>query len=154
MLTRFGSNLAMLVWLGTLILFVDIPGNTVNTGSVSDLYFFKSMLDALLILWTCGMIWGSGSVTTAAKASAQSTEVFDIKSLGAVEYIYFAIMTIYGLVNLYFHHEINASSTGATSVLTLFWAFFDLAVAALSAMQFYQMTQGTLVRVTKQIIQH
>ena len=155
-LTRTGFNTLVLVWLIPALL-MDIVGNTTATGSMSDFYYFKAMADALLSAYAFWQLFRGETMTrteAARKANDSSDSVITFDNLGAVEYIYCAVLVILALGSFWFHHDINKNSTGALSIASLIWSWLDLAVAALAGIQFWRLKSGAIVSVSRKLVEH
>lgn len=163
MLSRIGYHSLVIVWLGILCL-VDVIGNNVFTGVMSDVYFYKVFLDGALIWWTVLYLKDdlSGAVVSSTSRRAQSAQAANAPvdhshdpvvkvDLGASEYIYYAFLVCYGLGNLYFHHDINKEATGLLAFATLVMSMADIVVSAVAGVNFYQVASGKLVRLQQRL---
>lgn len=154
-LTRFGFNSLVLVYLVPLLL-IDFVGNTVFTGSESEYFYYKSLLDGCLVAYA---IYQLTRPATATRSTAQqriddhNDDVVTFDNLGKLEYIYCIFLSAYSAVNWFFLHELNKLSTGITSTATLVWSILSIAVALLAAVQFYHLKSGSIVELKKRIIQ-
>ena len=154
-LTRFGFNVLVAIYLLPLIL-VDFIGNMMSTGATSDYYYYKCIFDGLLFAYACWQMFsGETAHVNTAKTRKLDTadEVIGFENIGAMEYIYCALLSIYGAVNWFFLHQINANATGAVSILTLVWSILSIAVTILAAVQFYHLKSGAIVELKKRVVQ-
>jgi hypothetical protein len=154
-LTRTGYNVLVIIWLAPLVV-LDFIGNTLTTGSQSDMFYYKTMVDGLLIayaLYQCFRPATGSASTVHARIADTHDEVVGFEKLGAAEYLYCAILTLYAAGNWYFMHMINRESTGIVSIATLAWSFLSLAIALLSAVQFYHLKSGAIVELKHRIVQ-
>lgn len=167
-LTRKGYHTLVIAWLGLMIV-IDVIANTVFTGIMSELYFWKILLDGVLIWWTGaylkedmeGGVLSSGQAAVEkarlarqANMNAKGDEsvVGTIESLGAIEYIYYFFLLAYGGANFIFHHAINKSSTGPLSLTTLVLSMVDGVILAVAAINLWNMYSGNVVRFSKSLI--
>jgi hypothetical protein len=155
-LTRFGFNLVAAIYLAPLLL-IDIVGNTMSEGDTSELYFFKTAFDGLLLAFGIYQMFRGGETTTISNARARQTDhrddVVSFENLGSIEWMYCALLSAYALVNLYFLHDINKHSTGIVSLGTLVWSFLSIVLAVLAGIQFYRLKSGAIVELQKRIAQ-
>lgn len=162
-LTRTGYNVLVAVWLAPLIL-ADFIGNTLYSGPsgsygarMSDYFYYKMMADGLLMayaVWTIVSAAPTASLSNAkARQNDRADEVVGFESLGAWEYIYCLLLVIYGGVNWYSLHTLNQQASGLISVATALWSFVSIAVAILSAVQFYHLKSGVIVELKHKIVQ-
>lgn len=155
-LTRTGYNILVAIWLGPMVL-MDLWGNTVETGAQSDYFYYKMMADGLLIAYAVWTVFSAAETTSRSRAQdreeAHDDTVVGFESLGAWEYIYCALLTVYAGVCWYGLHQINKDSTGIESMLSAIWSFVSIAVAILSAVQFYHLKSGALVQLKHKIVQ-
>lgn len=115
-----------------------------------------SIFDGFLFAYACWQMFNgqTAHINTASARKKDSTdEVIGFDNIGAVEYIYCALLSAYGAANWYFLHQINANSTGAVSVLTLVWSILSIAVTVLAAVQFYHLKSGAIVELKKRVVQ-
>jgi len=156
LLTRFGYHSLVIVWLAVLGL-VDVVGNTMLTGVMSDVYFYKVFLDGALIWWTALYVkedLGGQVVSSSSKKATATDHAGDpvIKiNLGSSEYIYYGFLAFYGCGNLYFHHTINKASTGVVSMSTLIMSIVDVVIAAVALINVYQVASGKFVRLQQRL---
>ena len=154
-LTRLGYNVVVAIWLLPMAL-IDFIGNTITTGHESEMYYYKFMVDGLLVayaIWQCFRPATSNIETAGRRVRAQDDEVVSFEKLGAVEYIYCALLFLYALGCWYTLHTINVNSTGAISMGSLIWSFLSIAVAVLSAVQFYHLKSGAIVELKHKVLQ-
>lgn len=153
-LSRFGFNLVVLIYLAPLVA-MDFIGNTLNTGLVSEMYYYKTMVDGCLVayaLWEMFTDQGTTSVAAArARAQSPNDTVVSFEKLSSWEYIYAAFLCVYAAANWYELHMINKESTGLVSIATLAWSFFSLAVAILAAVQFWRIKSGAIVELSHKV---
>lgn len=166
MLSRFAYHATVAVWLCLLCL-IDVMANSMLDGIMSDVYFYKVFFDAILIWWTVLYIKEdlSGTVvaatSTAARRNAPPSDPLSERGraevvhidLGKSEYVYYGFLAVYGLGNLFFHHAINKSSTGALSFGTLIMSIVDMLVTIVAIYNFWQVASGKLVRIQQQLNQ-
>lgn len=165
-LTRKGYHTLVIAWLGLMIV-IDVIANTVFTGVMSELYFWKILLDGVLIWWTAaylkedmaGNVLSSGQAAVekarlARQANLRGDEsvVGTIESLSAIEYIYYFFLLAYGGANFIFHHAINKSSTGPLSITTLVLSAVDGVILVVAAINLWNMYSGNVVRFSKSLI--
>jgi hypothetical protein len=153
-LTHSGYNIIVAIWLAPMILF-DFVANTIYTGRESEVYYFKTMLDGLLLLYALYQAFTSdtASVATAKAREASHTDsVVSFEKVGALEYIYCAILVIYAAGNWWSLFQMNSNSTGLISIATLVWSFLSLIVGLLSAVQFAHLKSGAIVQLQHKIV--
>ena len=149
-LTRTGFNLLVVAWLIPIVA-LDIISNTTLTGDVSDIYYYKTMADGLLIAYALFQAFGRGQTVT--KHTAQNDDtVASFEKIAAWEYVYCLLLAVYAAVNWFGLHMINKESTGLTSIGSLIWSFVSLAVLLLSLIQFWHLKSGAIVQVKKRIV--
>lgn len=155
-LTRTGYNALVAIWLAPLIL-LDFYGNTVSVGVQSDYFYYKTMVDGLLLAYACYQMFFATATASAATAQARTNDhrddVVSFERLGAAEYLYCALLVVYAGVNWYAMHEINKSSVGFASIASLVWSIVSVAVAILSAVQFYHLKSGAIVELKHRVVQ-
>lgn len=155
-LTRFGFNILVFFWLLPLVL-IDIIGNTINTGTTSEFYYYKAMFDGLLIAYALYELFtdsGTANVQTAkARQDKQEDTVVSFGQIAAFEYVYCLFLAAYAVVNWWSLHMINKEATGVASMASLVWSFVSLAVALLAALQFWRLKSGQLVELTHKVVQ-
>ena len=155
-LTRTGFNVLVAIWLMPLIA-IDIVSNTLETGATSDLYYYKSMADGVLIcyaLWQAFFRPATASASSArARQADKNDDVVAFESIGGAEYIYCALLFLYSVANWYFLHGVNKSSTGVVSIASLIWSFLSLGIAILSAIQFWNLKSGAIVELKSKVVQ-
>ena len=155
-LTRFGFNTLVLFYLAPLVL-IDIAGNTFSTGATSDFYYYKSMFDGLLVAYCCWQLFGAKQTahidTARNRTFDKNDEVVGFENIGAIEHIYCGTLCLYAALNWYFMHSLNAAATGVVSIGTLVWSFLSIAIAILSAIQFYHLKSGAIVELKKKVLQ-
>jgi hypothetical protein len=155
-LSRFGFNLLAAVYLAPLLC-IDIVGNTFSEGDASDLYFYKAAFDGLLLAFAVyQMVFGAETATASSARARQadhSDAVVAFENLGAIEWVYCALLSGYAAVTLDFLHDINKHSTGLLSMATLIWSFLSIVVAILAGIQFYRLKSGAIVELQKRITQ-
>lgn len=154
-LTKFGFNVLVVIYLAPLML-INFIGNTVSTGWDSDYYYYKSIFDGCLIAYALWQLTHeqTASVNNArARQSDHSDDVIGFEKLGAVEYLYCALLSVYAAVNWWILHAINQASTGLVSMLTMIWSLMSIAVCILAAVQFYHIKSGAIVALKKKVVQ-
>jgi hypothetical protein len=154
-LTRAGFNLAVVIWLLPLVL-VDFIGNTTSTGMWSDIYYFKCIFDGLLVAYALYQMFlpATANIKEArARVQNRSDDVVEFENLGAIEYIYCGSLCLYAAGNWFFLHQINITSTGLLSIMTLAWSILSVVVAIVSAVQFWHLKSGSIVELKKRVIQ-
>jgi hypothetical protein len=171
-LTRKGYHFVVISWLAVMCV-IDVVANTMLTGVMSDVYFWKIVLDAGLMWWTWNYLRDdlAGNVVDAAKARSMldaerrrmgatpdrapsrgdESILGSTESLGAIEYIYYFFMVAYGGGNLIFHHAINKASTGSLSLTTMILSGVDLIVVVVAAVNLWRMFGGKVVRFTRSL---
>jgi hypothetical protein len=155
-LTRTGYNALIAIWLLPMVL-MDLWGNTVEVGSASDYFYYKMMADGLLITYALFQIFGRPNTATQTVAQNRKNDhkddVVGFESLGAGEYIYCGLLVIYAAVCWYGLHSINKNSTGIEATLSAIWSFVSIAVAVLSAIQFWHLKSGAIVELKSKVVQ-
>lgn len=155
-LTKFGFNSLVIVWLIPALL-MDVLGNTTATGAESDLFYWKSIFDALLCAYAVWQIFGGEELHTVSDARRRVNdhrdEVVSFENLGALEYIYCGVLVLVALVSWWFHHQVNLNSTGLISIASLVWSWLDIAVAIVSGIQFWKIKSGAVVSLTKRLVE-
>jgi len=157
-LTRTGFNAIVALYLLPLVI-VDFFGNTFATGVESDYFYYKTIFDGLLFVYACWQMFRepTAHVNTAQARTNNTTggdaDIIGFENLGAIEYIYCAALCLYALVNWYFLHTVNKTSTGMMSIATLVWSIMSIMIAVLAAVQFYHLKSGTIVELKKRVIQ-
>lgn len=153
-LTRFGFNMLVAVYLIPLVI-IDFVGNTVSTGFQSELYYYKTMFDGLLLayaIWELFTDNGTASVSHAQHRVASGDSVVSFDNISAAEYIYCLFLCVYAAANWWELHLINREATGIVSMASLVWSFMSLAVCILSAVQFYRIKSGALVELKHRVM--
>lgn len=155
-LTRMGFNLLVVVYLAPMAL-IDFIGNSTVEGAMSDYYYYKFILDSLLVAYAIYQAFFSGTTshidTAKARVSDHADEVVSFEKIGSIEYIYCALLSIYAAANWYFMHDINKNSTGLLSMATLIWSFLSIAIVIISVIQFYHLKSGKIVELKKRVMQ-
>jgi len=156
-LTRFGFNALVLTWLIPAIL-MDIVGNTISVGTTSDLYYYKAMFDALLGTYAVWQLLRGGQTMSRQEAARKKNDprdsVVSFDNLGAIEYIYCAVLVLLAATSWWFHHDINKNSEGLISIATLVWSWLDIAVVIVAAIQFWHLKSGAIVSVSHKFVEH
>ena len=166
-LTRKGYHTLVIVWLG-LMCVIDVVANTLLTGLMSEVYFWKVILDGGLIWWTAAYLKEdmagnvlSSQAAAVARAQLQRQQaavkgdesiIGSIESLSGIEYIYYFFMAGYGGANFVFHHALNKASTGPLSLTTLVLSIVDGIIVAVAAVNLWNMYRGNVVRFTKSLV--
>jgi hypothetical protein len=157
-LSQFGFAMLVMIYLAPLLA-IDIETNTVSTGMESDVAFYKTLFDGLLLAFAVYQGFFGGATASLAdaqrrKADHRDTAVADFSNIGAIEYIYCLVLSAYACANFFMLHSVNKSSTGLMSMGTLIWSFLSLAVCALAAIQFYHLKSGQIVQLKNRMIQN
>ena len=155
-LTRFGFNTLVLVWLLPALL-MDIVGNSTSTGAMSNFYYFKAMFDALLSAYAVWQLFRPETMTRAEAARKQNDRtdtVVSFDDLGALEYVYCAVLVVLALGSWWFHHDINTNTTGFISIVSLVWSWLDIAVVIMAGVQFWHLKSGAIVSVSRRFVEH
>ena len=127
---------------------------------MSEYYLYACMLHGLLFAWSCWQVKAKGYAHHApAKPKgflqdvATDTEevILTMANLGALEYVYCALLFLVALGSVYEHHEVNVASTGIAAFLSLIWLLFDLIMAFLSAIQFWHLKGAAAKAAAKSI---
>jgi hypothetical protein len=154
-LTRAGFNILVMVWLAPLV-FLDLFGNANSTGNDSDYFYYKMIADGVLFAFAAFLAFGTGKTASVSSAKEQmrdpANDVMSFEQIGSWEYIYCALLVVYALVNWWFMHSVNRDSTGAVALASAIWSFVSLAVAILSAVQFYHLKQGSIVALRDKMV--
>jgi hypothetical protein len=154
-LTRLGFNVVVMIYLAPLI-FLDVIGNTMATGSSSDYYFWLLIVDGGLFafaLWQSFAAQPTANIHTARAAVADpNDEVMSFENLSSVEYIYCGILVLYGVANFFILHALNKQVTGIESLATLIWSLASIIIAVVAAIQFYHLQKGNIVALKKQVV--
>lgn len=154
-MTRFGFNALVVVYLAPLLL-LDIVGNTVNTGQTSNFYYYKSMFDGLLIAYAIWELLTDPGTTHVEHAKMRADDaqdtVMSFEKIGTFEYVYCAFLCLYAIGNWWTLHQFNSTATGMASIGSLIWSLVSIAVALLSAIQFYRLKSGALVELKHKVM--
>jgi hypothetical protein len=154
-LSRFGFSLLVSLWLIPMVI-LDFVGNTTSTGNQSDIYFIKAIFDGILLAYA---IWQLKRPATVNIRVAQQRkddrhdDVVDFSDLGAMEYIYCALLVVYSIANTFFFHDVNKHSTGIISIVSLVWTLLSVIILIAAAVQFYHLKQGSIVELRKKVLQ-
>ena len=154
-LTRFGFNVIVAIYLAPLVL-IDFIGNTFSTGDSSDYYYYKAIFDGILLVYAFWQLFRGETAhveNAQTRKSTASDEVIGFENIGAIEYIYCALLSLYAAANWFFLHLINKQATGIASMGSLIWSLLSVAVCVLAAMQFWHLKSGTIVALKKKVIQ-
>lgn len=155
-LTRFGFNVVVLVWLVPMLA-IDVYGNTTTTGISSELYYYAAIFHGLLALFAGYQLTRKSELMTEAKAKSKVADpedaVVSFKHLGAGEFVYCGVLAVSALVAWWCHHALNKDSTGAMSVVSLLWSWLDILIAGLAGFQFHKLKSGAIVQVAHKIFQ-
>jgi len=147
-------HILTLFWLVAIVLTVDLPGNTVNTGTLSQVYNLKFMFDALLGLWVGYLLyaeWGTTTYRTSRPVAKGDESIANFDVFGAKEHISCALLVLYGLGNGYLHFVENSGSTGIESLFSLFFQLFDVVIVVLSAVQFSHLKAGLIQQIKQNV---
>lgn len=153
-LTHTGYNLVVAIWLAPIVLF-DFIANTIYTGRESQIYYFKCMLDAVLLLYALYTAYSADTASVAsarARTAAKDDSVVSFENVGAWEYIYCGLLVLYAGGNWYSLFQMNSNSTGIISVAALIWSILSLVVGFLSMVQFYHLKSGAIVQLQHKVM--
>ena len=137
-MTRFGFNVMVVVYLIPLLL-IDIAGNTISTGSTSEMYLWKTIFDAALVCYAIYELFTDSGTTSASAASRRvdnhTDTVIGFEKIAGIEYVYCLFLAVYAAINAYLLHGINHDSAGITSIASLIWFVLSLGVTVLAAVR-------------------
>ena len=156
-MTRFGFHASILIWLGLLVFFVDIAGNTANTGVLSDVFMGKTIFDVLLAFWTFMYLKEDIQGTTVHRHQAESSwasakgreQLISFEKLGGLDYVYYGVIAAYTIGNLVLHWSANKHSTGLESIWYLIWVLMDVVLCVVAIVQISAIANGKLVQIRK-----
>ena len=149
MIMRIGIQIAVAVWL-SLLLISGFWGQAVTVGIWSDIYFGLILANLILLGWTIKHLIPAFSGDLISAHAAKDIEA-TFASLSKVEYLYYFLLALDGLGNLYLDYGKSRSVTGIQSTYCVLWALADIGVVFMSVQQFIALTQGKILRVVDNV---
>ncbi len=123
--------LAVIIYMIALIIFSDLPNNTVTTGLMSKFYFFKIIFDAALAAVAVLKI-GEDIKHSHWDGLLQADEENLTFSITVPNVYFYGVLLIYFVANFALHLQGNAESTGLASIWFLVWGVADIGLGIVS----------------------
>lgn len=154
-LSRKGFNLTVLIWLAPAIA-MAIYGNTASTGAESDLYFWATGIFGGLAAYATFQFMRDDYTSAGTKARAKTQggddDLVSLDNIGALEYLYCAVLCLVAIGSFFYHHHVNKDATGIMAVATLVYSYFDILIAIVSGAQFWQLKATSIKAASKSLI--
>jgi hypothetical protein len=151
-LTRKGFNLVVLLWLAPIAV-MSLYGNMTTEGALSDLYFYAFGASLALAAFAGIQMmrddYTANGVAQKKTPGRPSSDLVNLENVGALEYVYCAVLCLIAVGAFFFHHHVNKETTGLLSLMTLIYSYFDFFITAVSGYQFWTL-KGAAVKAAAQ----